>query len=105
MSLPGLPPLLKRTRPCIRVECVAPDRHRLPRRLRRPSVPLICRPWGLQVAYGGGAGHPQHIAFAALAQLLAKPGVATQFIVTGDPAVPHLLPPRVEHLQALLAAS
>jgi hypothetical protein len=36
--------------PCLRGECVAPDRHRLPRRLRRPAAPLLCRAWGLQVA-------------------------------------------------------
>ena len=48
------------------------------------------------------AGHPQHIALTALAQVLAKPCVATQFIITGDPAVWHLIPPPIEHLQALL---
>ena len=35
------------------------------------------------------------------AQLLAKPRVATQFIVTDHPAVWDLLAPQVEHLQAL----
>src|SRR5262245_45546252 len=45
---------------------------------------------------------PQHIALTALAQVVAKPRVATQFIVTRDPAVRHLLTPHVEHLQALL---
>src|SRR5262249_42838615 len=44
----------------------------------------------------------QHIALTALAQRVAKPRVAAQFIITGDPAVRHLFPPRVEHLQALL---
>src|SRR5215471_5910455 len=39
-----------------------------------------------------------------LAQLLAKPRVAAQFIIAGDPAVRHLVPPRVEHLQTLVLA-
>ena len=30
--------------------------------------------------------------------------VPTQLIITGDPAVRHLIPPRVKHLQALLVA-
>src|SRR5439155_17906191 len=33
-----------------------------------------------------------------------KPRVPTQLIITGDPAVRHLIPPRVKHLQALLVA-
>src|SRR5437879_12404610 len=79
-----------------------PDRHRLPRWLRRPAAPLIGRRWGLQVAYRGGAGRPQHIPFATCTQLLAKPGVAPQFIVTHHPAMRDLLTPQVEHYQTLL---
>src|SRR5437660_1650537 len=56
----------------------------------------------LQIAHRGGAGHPQHIALTALAQVVAKPRMAPQFIVTRDPAVRHQLTPRVEHLHALL---
>src|SRR5262249_39119472 len=77
-------------------------RHRLPRWLRRPAAPLVHRPWGFQIADGGGAGHPQDIAFAPLAQLLAKPGMVPQLIVTRHPAVRHLRTPEVEHFQALL---
>ena len=33
---------------------------------------------------------------------MAKLRVATQFIIAGHPAVWHLIPPRVEHLQTLL---
>ena len=80
----------------------APIGHRLPGGFRPPSTPLIRGQRGLQVAHRGGAGHPQHIALTALAQLVAKPRVATQLIITRDPAVRHLIPPRVEHLQALL---
>src|SRR5215510_16425448 len=79
-----------------------PDRHRLPRWLRRPAAPLVHRPWVLQVTEGRGAGHPQDIAFAPLIQLLAKPCVATQLIVPCYPAVRHLRTPQVKHLQALL---
>src|SRR5207244_11547817 len=56
----------------------------------------------LQVAYDGVAAHPQYVAFAPLPQCLTKLCMATQLIVTRHPAVRHLLPPRVEHLQALL---
>src|SRR2546425_6858325 len=77
------------------LQCLAPTAHQIPVYLMVFST-FLCRAFT--------AHHPQHIAFAALAQLLAKPGVAPQFIVTGDPAVRHLLPPRVEHLQALLVA-
>ena len=48
-----------------------------------------------------GAGHPQHRALAPLAQVVAKPRVATQFIITRHPAVRHLFAPRVKHLQTL----
>src|SRR5262245_30375074 len=88
--------------PCSRIEGVAPARHRLPRRLRWSAAPRVHWPWGLQVAYGGVAGYPQYIALAPLTQLLAKPGVATQLIITCHPAVRHLRTPQVEHLQALL---
>src|SRR5262245_22311091 len=79
-----------------------PDRHRLPRWLRWPATPLIGRPWRLQVAYRGGAGRPEHIAFAPGAQLVTKPGVTTQFIVTHHPAMRDLRAPQVEYFQALL---
>jgi hypothetical protein len=55
-----------------------------------------------QITHRGGAGHAQHIALAALAQLLTKPRVAPQFIVTRHPAVRDLLSPQVEHLQTLV---
>jgi hypothetical protein len=48
------------------------------------------------------AGYPQSIAFAPLPQRLTKPRVVTQLIVTRHPAVRHLGPPQVEHLQTLL---
>src|SRR5262249_47306434 len=88
--------------PRLRGECVAPDRHRLPRWLRRPPAPLIGRPWGLQVADGRGAGHPQHIAFTTRAQFVAQPRVASQFIVTRHPAVRDLCSPQIEHLHTLV---
>src|SRR5438128_460663 len=56
----------------------------------------------LEVAHRRVTGHPQHIPFATLAQLVTKPCVAPQLIVTRHLAVWHLLSPRVEHLQALL---
>src|SRR5712691_1831559 len=88
--------------PRIARECLAPLRYRLPRAFRAPSTPCVRGQRSLQIAYRGGAGHPQHIALTALAQVVAKPRMATQFIVTRYPAVRHLLTPRVEHLQALL---
>src|SRR5262249_7961303 len=88
--------------PPSRMKGFPPDRHRLPRWLRWPATPLIGRPWRLQVAYRGGAGRPEHRAFAPGAQLLAKPGVTTQFIVTHHPAMRDLRAPQVEHFQALL---
>jgi len=48
------------------------------------------------------AGHPEHRALAALAQLIAKSAVATQLIIARHPAVGHLITPRVEHLHTLL---
>jgi hypothetical protein len=86
--------------PRCRDEGVAPDRHRLPRRLRGPAAPLLHRPWGLQGADGGGAGPPQHLAFAPLAQLVAKLRLATQLIIPWHPAMGHLRPPRRTPFQA-----
>ena len=68
------------------------------------ASPLVHGQWGLQVAHHGGAGHSQHIPLASLAQCFAKPCVSTQLIVTGNPAVRHLIPLLVKHLQALLVA-
>src|SRR5262249_33168753 len=89
-------------RPPLWVEGLPPGRHRLPRRLRRPSAPLIGRAWGLQVTHCGGTGYPQYIAFATRSELVTKLRVATQFIITDHPAVRNLCAPQVEHLQALL---
>src|SRR5262249_2853450 len=58
----------------------------------------------LQVAQRRGAGHAQHIALATLAQCATKLRVVTQLIITRDPAVRHLSPPRVEHLHTQLLA-
>ena len=41
---------------------------------------------------------------AALTQFLAKPWVATELIITRDPALWHVLTPLVKHLQTLLLA-
>src|SRR4029453_9405911 len=40
----------RQLRPYIRPKGLPPSRHRLPRRLRWPSAPLVHRPWGLQIA-------------------------------------------------------
>src|SRR6266536_929317 len=74
------------------LQCLAPTAHQIPVYLMVFS-PFLCRAFT--------AHHPQHIALTALAQLVAKPRVAAQLIITGDPAVRHLIPPRVEHLQTL----
>src|SRR6266700_7144218 len=58
----------------------------------------------LQVAHDRGAGPPQHIPLAPLAQLPAKPRVAAQRIVTRHPAVRNVLTPLVKPLQALLGS-
>src|SRR5262249_13726867 len=50
----------------------------------------------------GGTRYPQQIAFTTLAQRVAKPRVAPQFIVPRHPTVRDLLAPQVEHLYALL---
>src|SRR5262244_3590929 len=68
------------------------------------ATPCVRGQGGLQVPNRGGAGHPEHIALTALAQRVAKPRVTAQLIIACDPAVRHLLPPRVEHLQALRLA-
>src|SRR5206468_4016964 len=90
--------------PHLRLEALAPLRHQLPWGLGVTAPPLIRGPWRLQVAHRGGALDAQHIALATLAQLVAKPRVAAQLIITRDPAVGYLIPPRVEHLQALRLA-
>jgi len=82
-------------------EGLSPRCHRLPRSLGATPSPCVLRQWGLQVAKRRGAGHAQHIALAPLAQFATKLRVATQLIITRDPAVRHLLSPRVEHLQTL----
>jgi hypothetical protein len=46
-------------------------------------------------------GTPQDIPLTPLAERVAKLRVAPQFIIAGDPAIRHLFPPHVEHLQAL----
>src|SRR5215813_5096875 len=90
--------------PCMWGECFPPLRHRLPRGLRSPSTPLVHRQRHLQVANRGGAGHSQHIALTTLTQVVAEPRVAAQFIVTRHPTVRDVLPPQVEHLQALVGS-
>ena len=75
------------------LQCLAPTAHQIPVYLMVFST-FLCRAFT--------AHHPEHIALTALAQVVAKPRMATQFIVTRDPAVRHLLTPRVEHLHALL---
>src|SRR5262249_18571890 len=92
----------RQMRPRIGRECLAPRRHRLPRGFRAPSTPCVRGQRRLQVTYRGGARDPQQIAFTTLAQLVAKPRVAPQFIVPRHPAVRDLLAPQVEHLYALL---
>src|SRR4029450_1318729 len=81
-----------------RMEGCAPIRDRLPWGFRSPSTAGVLRPWHLQVAHHGSAGHPQQIPLAPLAQRMAKLRVATELIIAGDPAMRHLLTPRVEHL-------
>jgi hypothetical protein len=71
--------------PPIRGKGVAPGAHRVPGGFRPSSTPVIRRQRRLQVAYAGGAGHPQHVAFAPLPQCLTKPRVAPQLIVTRYP--------------------
>src|SRR6266516_4257822 len=68
------------------------------------AAPLIRGQRRLQVAHRGGAGPPQHIPLAPLAQLPAKPRVAAQRIVTRHPAVRNVLTPLVKPLQALLVS-
>ena len=88
--------------PHLRLERFSPICHRLPGRLRRSSAPCIFGQRGLQVTHRGGAGHAQHVALATLAQCPAKLRVAPQLIITRHPAVWHLIPPPIEHLQTLL---
>jgi hypothetical protein len=82
--------------------CLTPRTHRLPGGFRSTPTPLIRRQRRLQIAHRRVTGHPQHIPFATLTQLVTKLRVASQLIVSRHPAVRHLLSPRVEHLQALL---
>src|SRR4029450_5078934 len=88
-------------RPRLARECLAPICHRLPRGFRAPSTPCIRGQRGLKIAHRRGARPPQDIPLSPLAALVAKLRVATPFIIAGDPAVWHLIPPRVEHLQTL----
>src|SRR5262245_24747179 len=74
------------------------------RRSRPPAAPCVRGPWGLQVPHGRVAGHAQHVALAALAELVAKPRVTTKLIIACHPAMWHLIPPCVEHLQTLFVA-
>src|SRR5712691_2869037 len=86
------------------IERLAPRCHRLPWGFWPPTASLI-RLWQrFQVAYRRGAGHPQYIPLATFTQLLAKSRVATELIITGDPAMWDVHAPCVEHLQALSLA-
>src|SRR5262249_50285063 len=87
--------------PPIGVERFPPSAHRLPGCFRASSTPLVQRQRRLQVTHRRGAGHSQHIAFTTCSQLPAKPCVAPQLIVPCHPAVGHLIPPPVEHVQTL----
>src|SRR5262249_22849600 len=82
-------------------ECLAPRCHRMPRGFWTPSTPCIRGQRGLQIAHRRAARHPQDIPLSPFAELVAKLRVATELIIAGDPAVWHLIPPRVEHLQTL----
>src|SRR4029434_8003285 len=66
------------------LQCLAPTAHQIPVYLMVFST-FLCRAFT--------AHHPQHIAFTPLAQRVAKPRVAPQFIVTRHPAVRHLRTP------------
>src|SRR5215831_7323335 len=90
--------------PGSRIERRAPSCHRLPGWLRTTTTALILGWQRFQVTHRGGAGHAQHIALAALTQRLAKPRVAAELIITGDPTVWDVHAPGVEHLQALFLA-
>src|SRR4030095_15892111 len=81
-----------------------PRCYRVPWGLGATAAPWVLGPRRLQGAYRRGAGHAQHLALATLAQCATKLRVATQLVITGDPAVRHLMPPRVEHLHTLLLA-
>src|SRR5712691_3198794 len=74
------------------LQCLAPTAHQIPVYLMVFST-FLCRAFT--------AHHPQHRALTALAQVLAKPCVAAQFIIARHPTVEHLMTPRLEHLQAL----
>src|SRR5215510_3103966 len=76
----------------------------MPRGFWTPSTPCIRGQRGLKIAHRRAARHPQDIPLSPFAELVAKLRVATQFIIAGDPAVWHLIPPRVEHLHTLLLA-
>src|SRR5262249_40767646 len=90
--------------PGSRFERLAPSRHRVPGWLWTTTASLIRRRQSFQVAHCRGAGHPEHITLSTLTQRLAQPRVAPQLIITGDPAMWHLLTPLVKHLQTLLLA-
>src|SRR5437660_6728943 len=99
---PFLPVAHRQLRPHRRVECFPPDGHRLPWGLRWSSTPAIRGQRDLQVPYRGGAGYAQHVALAALSQVVAKPRMTPQFIIADHPAMRHLRTPHVEHVQTLL---
>src|SRR6266446_1243180 len=88
--------------PLIGAERLAPGTHRLPGGLGATAAPLIRGRWRLEVPHRRVARHAQHVALAPLAQGVAEPRVAPQFIISCDPAVGHLITPSIEHLQALL---
>src|SRR5262249_3759398 len=101
---PFLPVSHCQVRPRLRSEALTPLRHRLPRRLGPPSTPWVRGQRRLEVAHRGGARHPQDRTLTPLAELLTKPREATELIIPGHPAVWDLLPPQIEHLQALFVA-
>src|SRR5215471_2475899 len=101
---PFLPVTHRQMRPRIGRKGLPPRCYRLPWGFGPPSAPWVLGQRGLQIAYRGGAGHAQHIPLATLAQFATKLRVATHLVITGDPAVRHLMPPRVEHLHTQLLA-
>jgi hypothetical protein len=65
---------------------------------------LVLRQRGLEITHRRIAGDAQYITLPLFSQLVAKPRVATQFIITCHPAVRHVITPLIEHLQALLVS-
>src|SRR5262252_1756392 len=101
---PFLPVTHRQRRPRIGRKGLSPRCYRLPRVFGATASPWVLGQRRLQVAYRRGARHAQHIALATLAQCATKLRVATQLVIPGDPAVRHLVPPRVAHLYTLLLA-